>query len=126
VIFVQGKRILVVEDEALLALDLRCVLEEQGASVVGPCYRLQTALSVAAQGGIDGAVLDVDLAGETVFPVADVLSRSHVPFVFHTGRPDTNRLKDGYLDAAVCSKPSDPEEVVRVLSALLHRTDRAH
>jgi CheY-like chemotaxis protein len=123
---VNGKRILVVEDEALLALDLRFALEDLGASVVGPCYRLATALSTAELGGIDAAVLDVDLAGETVFPVADLLRKADVPFVFHTGRLNPQTLAEIYQDAPVCPKPTDPETVARTLFALLEKRQATH
>ena len=114
-----GKRILVVEDEALLALDLRFALEDRGASVIGPCYRLSTALTAAQLGGIDAAVLDVDLAGETVFPVADLLKQANVPFVFHTGRHNPQSLKDAYQDIPICAKPTDPDTVAETLLALI-------
>lgn len=122
----QGKRILVVEDEALLALDLRFAFEEMGAAVVGPCARLATALAAAAGGGIDGAVLDVDLAGETVFPLADMLRRAEVPFLFHTGRPDPMLLSDRYGDTPICLKPADPDALARILERLIDRGEPRH
>ncbi len=118
---VNGKRILVVEDEALLALDLRFALEDRGASVVGPCYRLSTALTTAQLGGIDAAVLDVDLAGETVFPVADLLKQANIPFVFHTGRHNPQVLSEAYRDIPICPKPTNPETVADTLFALIER-----
>jgi len=122
----QGKKILVVEDEAILALDLRFAFEDLGASVVGPCHRLGSALSAAERGGIDGAVLDVDLAGETVFPLADALARAQVPFLFHTGRLNPQLLADRYAGAPVCLKPTDPGEVAQTLSDLIDRRAARH
>lgn len=121
-----GKRILVVEDEALLALDLRFALEDRGASVVGPCYRLSTALRTAVGGGIDAAVLDVDLAGEAVFPLADLLQKANVPFVFHTGRHNPQTLGEAYRGIPVCPKPADPGTVADTLSALLKDGRKPH
>lgn len=121
-----GKRILVVEDEALLALDLRFALEDRGASVIGPCYRLSTAMATAQLGGIDAAVLDVDLAGEPVFPVADLLQRADVPFVFHTGRHDPQMLAEAYRGTPVCPKPTDADTVARTLSDHMDRHRKRH
>lgn len=119
----EGKRILIVEDEVILALDLRFAMEDMGAAVVGPCHRLEPALKVADEDPIDGAILDVDLAGEAVFPLADRLSRRHVPFVFHTGRHNPSELSDRYVGATICPKPSTPENVARELMAIMNRTD---
>ena len=114
-----GKNILIVEDEAILALDLSFVMEDMGASVIGPCHRLRRALEVLGQEQIDGAILDVDLAGEAVFPLADGLARRHVPIVFHTGRNNSSELISRYQGAAVCAKPTQPENVALALAALL-------
>lgn len=118
-----GKKIMIVEDEAILALDLRFTMEDLGATVVGPCHRLGVALKVAAsEDALDGAVLDVDLAGEAVFPLADDLERRRVPFVFHTGRHNPAELSLRYTGALVCTKPSDPERVAETLAALIDAT----
>ena len=114
-----GKNILIVEDEAILALDLTFVMEDMGASVIGPCHRLRRALEVLGQEQIDGAILDVDLAGEAVVPLADGLARRHVPIVFHTGRNNSSELISRYKGAAVCAKPTQPENVALALAALL-------
>ena len=115
----EGKRILIVEDEALLALDLTFVMEDMGALVVGPCARLRSALQVVLREQVDGAVLDVDLNGETVFPLADNLNRANVPFVFHTGRHDPGELIRRYDRARVCHKPTSPEAVAEELQKLI-------
>lgn len=77
-------RVLVVEDEALIAMQLESVLRGAGHAVVGPVGRLDRAVSHALDGPLDAAVLDVNLAGEKVFPVADALARRQIPFVFLT------------------------------------------
>lgn len=114
-----GKRILIVEDEAILALDLACTMEDFGAEVLGPCYRLGDALDLTDETALDGAILDVDLAGEKVFPLADRLAGEKIPFVFHTGRNDPAELSGRYANAAVCPKPSTPEEVAKALEGVL-------
>lgn len=79
------KRVLVVEDDAFLALDIADLLQEAGYAVVGPVDRLGSALDLAESADFDAAVLDVDLAGVKVWPAADVLAARRIPFVLLTG-----------------------------------------
>jgi len=82
----RGRRILVVEDEYMMAEDLRHDLEKAGAKVVGPVPSVAGALRLLAEEGvIDGAILDVNLRGEKAYPVADVLRERGIPFVLATG-----------------------------------------
>jgi two-component sensor histidine kinase/DNA-binding response OmpR family regulator len=80
-----GNRILLVEDEALVAMVMRDMLVELGFSVIGPFSRAADAAAAAVSERIDAAVLDINLDGELVYPVADELTRREVPFVFVTG-----------------------------------------
>ncbi|ACI99520.1 response regulator [Rhodospirillum centenum] len=81
-----GARILIVEDEFLIALHIQEVMEGLGFVVVGPVARLEEALEVVAGGGgIDGAVLDVNLSGTYVFPLAERLAVLGIPFILTTG-----------------------------------------
>ena len=82
----RGRRVLVVEDEYVLAEDLRQELEDQGAEVLGPVPSVEDALVLlAANPAPDTAVLDLNLGGEMVFPLADALEARAIPFVFLTG-----------------------------------------
>ncbi|MBV9246973.1 MAG: response regulator [Methylobacteriaceae bacterium] len=82
----QGLRVLVVEDEAMVSMLLEDILQELGCHLVGPAFNLQQALSVAASDGdIGAAILDVNLHGTPIYPVADMLAERGVPFVFATG-----------------------------------------
>ena len=111
--------IMLVEDEALLALDLSLTLEEEGAQVTGPFATVQTALEGCGR-RLDAAVLDVDLCGSNVFPVADRLFADGVPFVFHTGRSDLACLTSRYgRDVPILVKPARGEEIVKILRSLL-------
>lgn len=115
-----GKRILLVEDQVLVALDLQMTLEEAGALVVGPCLRLDQAMrATGSEAPLDGAVLDVDIASRLVFPVADRLLARGVPFIFHTGRSDLSRLRARYGETVILLKPSRPEAVARHLGGAL-------
>jgi CheY-like chemotaxis protein len=80
----ESRRILVVEDDFLVATLLAEIFESVGWQVVGPVAHLATALEAAASEGFDAATLDVNLGGQTVYPVAEVLDTRRVPFVFVT------------------------------------------
>lgn len=82
---VRGLRVLVVEDEFLMARLLEDVLNAYGCEVVGPVPRLDRAVDAARTEALDGAILDVNLAGELVFPVAEALLSRNIPFIFATG-----------------------------------------
>ena len=81
----EGLQILVVEDEFLLALEVEAALIGFGCSVVGPYAKLGKALDAARCTELDGAVLDINLNGEMVYPLAELLDTRGIPFVFLTG-----------------------------------------
>lgn len=97
-------RILLVEDEPLVAMAIEDSLESQNVGVVGPAGTVAEALALIAEGGIDAALLDVTLRGERVDPVAAALSERNIPFVFTTGHGVAG-LPQGYQDRPVLSKP---------------------
>lgn len=103
----EGCRILVVEDEYLLAEELRLELEDAGADVIGPFGTVGEAAGVIRdEPTLDGAVLDVNLHGEMVFEVADLLAARDVPFVFATGY-DASMIPGRFDSTARCEKPID-------------------
>ena len=81
-----GARLLVVEDDAILLMELEEVLHDAGAEIVGRCRTVQDALAVVEGGRVSAAVLDVRLGNETVAPVARKLGRCGTPFLFYTGQ----------------------------------------
>ena len=82
----QGRRVLVIEDESLVAMLLETILDDMGCTVVGPASNIDDGLRAATtEGGLDAALLDVNVAGREVFPVAEALKARGVPFVFSTG-----------------------------------------
>ena len=81
----QGLRVLVVEDEFLVSMDIQLMLGRLGCAVVGACGELGTALRAAETQKIDVALLDINIRGQPVTPVADALAARAVPFVFCTG-----------------------------------------
>ncbi len=81
-----GRRVLVVEDESLVAMLLETILEDMGCTPVGPAPTVEEGLAMAAgTAPLDAALLDVNVAGRKVFPLAEVLKQRGIPFVFSTG-----------------------------------------
>lgn len=121
-------RILVVEDEALVAMLVEDQLLGAGATVLGPAASLAAAMAlldrVTAAEGCDAAVLDVNLLGESVLPLADALARRGIPFLFMTGYGDTDGLGP-YARLPVLAKPFDPPELIMVLAGLLRQARAA-
>lgn len=99
-----GLRILVVEDEAAISLLLEDMLLDFGCEVVGPAARLATALEVVAREEVDLAILDVNVAGEPIYPVAEALAARSIPFVFSTGYGSAG-IRDTFRDRPVLQKP---------------------
>ena len=97
-------RVLVVEDESIVALDIENMLEEMGCQVVASVPRLVRALDVASSLDFDLAVLDINLAGEVVYPLAFRLAARGIPFVFSTGY-STSTLPPELSDRPILKKP---------------------
>ena len=113
-----GRRVLVVEDEYVLAEELRDELERLGADVLGPVAAVGDALDLLAREALpDVAVLDVNLGGEMVFPVARALTDLGIPFVLATCY-DPRELPGSYAQAPRCEKPIDPRELARALAGI--------
>lgn len=110
-----GRRLLVVEDDFILSDDLARALAAEGATVVGPSATVADALElIARQGPIDGAVLDVKLLNEWVYPVADALRAHGVPFVFATGY-DATSIERRFDEVPRLEKPVDVVGVGRLM-----------
>jgi DNA-binding response OmpR family regulator len=124
------KRILIAEDEALVALLEEDGLLEAGADVVGPVTTVDEALRLIEQaeqyGGLSGAILDINLGGELVSRVADRLAELDVPFIFVTGYCKGCETTDAHADAPVLTKPFDPRELIAALHALTATNRRSH
>lgn len=99
-----GLRILVVEDEMMIALLLEDMLAALGHTVVGPVSRVDKALEMAASEALDVAILDVNLNGKEVYPVAETLAARGIPFIFATGY-DGEGMPMRFRDRPRLSKP---------------------
>ena len=120
------KRILLVEDEALVALAAEDILISEGYSVVGPADRLESALQLAKNEALDGAVLDINLAGDYVWPVADALYARGVPFVLLTGFGKGLDLPPSCTRAPLLTKPARSPELAAALEARIARVRSAN
>jgi CheY-like chemotaxis protein len=112
-----GKRVLVVEDEMLIALLIEDPLVDIGCSIVATCGDVQTALDAVRTRAFDLAVLDVNLAGEMVYPVADLLAERNIPFLLLSGY-GTEAISSRHPEWKVCAKPYSRGEFVEMLLAV--------
>jgi CheY-like chemotaxis protein len=112
-----GKRVLVVEDEPMIRLLLDDMLTELGYSMTAEAGRLDEALTVAKQAEFDLAILDVNLNGQPVTPVVDVLVERRVPFVFVSGYARRG-IPEGHSKTPLLQKPFQAEGLARALASL--------
>lgn len=113
-----GMRVLVVEDEVAIAMLIEDMLLDLGAEVIGPAGRLAQATSMA-DGNVDLAIIDVNVAGEPVYPLAAILAAKSIPFVFSTGY-GAGGIEEAWRGRPVLQKPfsqSDLEKVLREVRA---------
>jgi len=115
----EGVRVLVVEDEYLVAILIEEILESAGCIVMGPIPRVPEALDAVDHDDYDAAVLDVNLAGERINPVADALSERNVPFLFVTGY-GANALPSEYAERPHVCKPFRMAELIGALSSVVN------
>lgn len=116
--FLRGKSILLVEDEFLLALQLEELLQSHGGIVHGPYRRLDDAMNAAQRGNFDFAILDINLSGTMVYPLADQLLARGVPFLFLTGYSQAN-LPEQFHGVTRLNKPCDPAQLIATLRTQL-------
>lgn len=116
----QGRRVLVVEDEPFIAMTLEDMLTDLGCIVAGSVAQVREALEVIANGEIDAAVLDVNLGSQKIDPVADELARRQCPFVFTTGYGRSG-VPAPHNSRGVVQKPFRAEELARALTEELAR-----
>jgi DNA-binding response OmpR family regulator len=113
-----GRSILIVEDEPLIAMMLEDFLESLGHSIAGTCDTVSSALDHVEKGGFDLAILDVNLKGENVWPVATRLREQSVPFVIATGG-HVDPPPPEFDNAPVIEKPYTVDRVTPAIDAAL-------
>jgi DNA-binding NtrC family response regulator len=115
----QGHRILVVEDNALLAMSFNDILKRAGASVVGPTGTMDEAEKIAATETLSGAMLDIKLDAKEVWPVARILITRGVPIMFCTGHFDHASLPPEWSKYPILVKPARPSQIIETLAKVL-------
>lgn len=110
----KGARVLVVEDEAAISMLLEDMLFDFGCEVVGPAARLATALEMAQSENFAVAILDVNVAGEPIYPVAEAIVRRDLPLVFSTGYGGAG-IREPFRDRPVVQKPFSQNDLKRTL-----------
>lgn len=119
-----GRTILIVENDPTIGLDLLATLAAEGATPVGPANSVESAFALIADHAVDAAILDIRLyRDELVFPVADTLQALRVPYVFASGR-STALMPLRHGDKPFFDKPFRAEEIVRALAEMLTDTSR--
>jgi len=115
----QSYRILVVEDGALVLMQIENVISDLGWEVIGPATRLADAQTLAREGIYDAALVDVNLNGEMSFDAAAIIQERNIPFVFTTGYSADLVLPERFADQAILNKPFDGEDIRCALNKML-------
>lgn len=114
----EARRVLIVEDEPLLVMNIEDMLAELGHQVMAVATRIDDALQLAERSGFDLAFLDINIAGSKTFPVAAILRKRGIPFIFTTGY-GTDGLIDGYRAAHLLTKPFDVRDLDSMIAKAL-------
>ncbi len=117
---IRGLKVFIVEDESLIAMLLEDILEDLGCEVVGSALNIRQAMEQSATVAAEVAILDINLGGDPIFPVAAQLVGRHIPIIFASGYGATT-LPDEWRDRPTLPKPFSSDQVA---SALINATDR--
>jgi DNA-binding response OmpR family regulator len=113
------RRILVAEDEVIIAAELAAAIAEAGGQVVGPVASVSEALALLERETVHAAILDVRLVDGDVSPIAELLLQRGVVVVFHSASPVPRGIINRYDDVVVCPKPMQSDHVVYNLAVLM-------
>ena len=114
-----GARVLVVEDDPLLLLELESILQDAGAEIVACCRNVKDGLMAVEKNGVAAAILDVRIGRTTIAPVARQLAERGTPFLFYTGQVENDPALAEWSDHVVLSKPARPATIVAAVALLL-------
>jgi DNA-binding NtrC family response regulator len=117
-----GARILVVEDDFFIAMELESIFTDAGADVVGPCRTVEEALAQAKVGAPRAALLDFRIGEDTSIAVAYDLQDRGVPFAFYTGQAAIDLIQSKWPQCKILAKPSGPDALVKAVAELLDRS----
>jgi CheY-like chemotaxis protein len=115
-----GKRVLLIEDEPLIAMEMESELNSLGLEVIGPAAHVDSAKQLIAESAFEAALVDVNLNGTSVEEVAAALAQKGIPFAFATGY-GRDTLPEAFRDAPLLAKPVETDALIDVLSDLLSR-----
>ena len=115
-----GKRILIVEDEPLIAIDLESAVVDQQGTVISAPSTLAEAQRVAENEAFDGAILDLHLKEGLALPVAESLLQRAIPFVIHSGHTDITTPR-AWPMVPIIGKPALPEHVIAILASIIRK-----
>lgn len=118
-----GSRVLIVEDDPIIAMTHMTTLEGAGCVVLGPARGVEQAILMIGAQSVDLALLDINLNGEKVYPVADALAKRGVPFVFLTGY-GSEILPPAHRGQRCLTKPCDEDDLLPALREALHSKRR--
>jgi PAS domain S-box-containing protein len=119
----EGKRILIIEDEPLVSMEMESDLEAAGCEVIGPAATLEEAKTLVDDSDYDAALLDVNLKGQPVDELATLLTKKNCPFAFVTGY-GRDALPSGFRGAIVLGKPFSADQLLATAEVLLYQADR--
>ena len=117
-----GARVLVVEDDALLLMELESILQDAGAEIVACCRNVTDGLTAVEQKPLAAAILDVRIGQGTIAPIARRLSNCGTPFLFYTGQVENDPALAEWSDHIVLSKPAQPATIVAAVALLLEHS----
>jgi len=115
--------VLVVEDDALLAMELDMVLSDLGVGLIGPARSVADGLAAIAARTVDGAILDISLDRESSEPIADCLQSAGIPFFYLTGH-SARHLPAKHRDRPLVGKPFDEPALIREIRSMLRAPAR--
>jgi DNA-binding response OmpR family regulator len=111
----RGRRVLIAEDNGLIAFELEITLRDEGVEIAGPVSSVADGLLVNS---LDAAVLDINLGDEDVFPLADALAEAGIPFLFLTGH-SSHKVPPRYRERPFLQKPYNPAKLLAMLADIL-------
>lgn len=114
----KGLRVLLVEDQMIVAMEIEDMLRELGCAVVGPVGTLELAVRLAREEALDAAILDISLDGEKVFPVAEELQARRIPFIFATGYGQ-HTLPETWRGLPRLGKPFKRDQLKTLIATIL-------
>jgi DNA-binding NtrC family response regulator len=117
----RGTRVMIVEDDVLLLMDLEAILREAGAEIAGGCCNVAEALAAARDCDVTVAILDVRVGRETTAPMARQLVSRGTPFIFYTGQVENDPQLAEWAGYTVLSKPARASAIIDALAGVLHR-----